>query len=325
MVVPENDYHYLQGLTYILNDRDQDPIAPALADFLQSLDVRAEVVVPIVFTHSRQTASFLWGLLIVHQCQRPRCWENWEIQLLQQIAAALVIAIQQADLYAQVQAELADRQRAEAQLRNSLHEKEVLLKEVHHRVKNNMQLMSSLLSLQAQSIADPKILVEFQESQRRIAAMATMHEQLYRSDHLGKINMADYIQHLANSLLQSSIISPTAIHLNVEAVNVELGIDIAIPCGLMINELVSNSTKYAFPEDRSGHIAIRFLAPSPHQYQLVVQDDGVGMSPHINIANTSSLGLQIVKELTAQLDGTLTCIRQGGTAFVITFPVPETP
>ncbi len=325
MMVSESDHGYLQGLTYVLNDREQEAITPALGHFLRSLGVQAEVVVPIVFTDSRQAMSSLWGLLIVHQCHAPRSWQAWEIKLLQQIAAALVIAIQQADLYAQVQAELADRHRAEAQLRTSLHEKEVLLKEVHHRVKNNMQLMSSLLSLQAQSIEDPKILVEFQESQRRIAAMATMHEQLYRADNLGKINMSGYIKNLANSLFQSNIVKNTDIHLNVETVNVELGIDIAIPCGLIINELVSNSTKYAFPEDRSGHIAIRFLAASPHHYQLIVQDDGVGIPPHVNIASTSSLGLQIVKDLTEQLDGTLTCDRQGGTAFVITFPAPETP
>ena len=325
VTVPESDYNYLQGHTYALNDRDREPISPDLAHFLQTLEVQAEVVVPLVFAYNRQAGSSLWGLLIVHQCHDPRYWQPWEIKLLQQIAAALVIAIQQADLYAQVQAELIDRQRAEAQLRTSLHEKEVLLKEVHHRVKNNMQLMSSLLSLQAQSIEDPQVLAEFQESQRRIAAMATMHEQLYRADHLGKIQMADYIQNLANSLLQSNIVSPSAIYLKVEAVKVELGIDIAIPCGLIINELVSNSTKYAFPQDRSGSIAIRFLALSPQQYQLIVQDDGVGIPPHINVASTSSLGLQIVRDLTEQLDGTLTCDRQGGTTFIITFFTLETP
>jgi two-component sensor histidine kinase len=281
--------------------------------------------VPIVFTHNRQAAPALWGLLIVHQCDQPRYWQSWEIELLQQIAATLVIAIQQADLYTQVQAELAERQHAEAQLRLSLHEKEVLLKEVHHRVKNNMQLMSSLLSLQAQSIKDPHILNEFQESQRRIAAMATIHEQLYQADHLGKINMANYIHNLAVSLFQSNLVGTTPIHLNVEAISVELGIDVAIPCGLMINELVSNAVKYAFSAQPSGEIAIRFLAHSPHAYQLVVQDNGIGLAPDVDIDNSHSLGLQIVKDLTEQLAGTLTCDRQGGTAFAITFPAPEHP
>jgi PAS domain S-box-containing protein len=321
--VPEDDSYYLQGKIYVLNDRNQDLVTLGLAEFLQTLDVQAEVVVPIILTDNRQSSTSLWGLLIVHQCHTPRPWQSWEIELLQQVATQLAIAIQQADLYAQVQAELADRQRAEAELRISLHEQEVLLREVHHRVKNNLQLVSSLLSLQAQSIADPHILAEFQESQRRITAMAKIHEQLYQADHLGKINMSNFIHNLANGLLHSNLAGTSTITLNVEAIDVELGIDIAIPCGLVINELVSNSTKHAFPSGRSGEITIRFLTPSPGNYQLIVQDNGIGIPPTINIDNTNSLGLQIVKDLTEQLGGTLTCGPQGGATFTVTFPSPQ--
>ncbi|MGV0027222.1 GAF domain-containing protein [Phormidesmis priestleyi ANT.L61.2] len=305
---------YIQGRIDVLNDVEQELVLPCLLDFLRALGVRAKLVVPIV------QKDTLWGLLMTHQC-KPRQWQPWEIELLQHIADQLSIAIQQAALYQQVQIELSDRQCAEARLRSSLREKEVLLQEVHHRVKNNMQLVSSLLNLQASAIHDPNILEPFQESQQRIQVMALIHEQLYRASNLAKINFSSYVQNLATSLFQSSCANSSHIQFCVDVVAVELDIDIAIPCGLMINELVSNAIKYAFQDDRPGEISIRFSQHSDQDYVLTVQDNGLGIPIEIDIYHTDSLGLQVVCALTEQLEGTLTLNRENGTAFQIVFPV----
>jgi hypothetical protein len=210
---------------------------------------------------------------------------------------------------------------AEEQLRTSLREKNVLLKEIHHRVKNNMQLISSVLNLQANSIHDPKILEPFQESQRRIQVMALIHEQLYRSNNLAKINFPKYVQYLANSLFNSYICDNYCISLKTDIKAIELAIDIAIPCGLIINELVSNAIKYAFSNStQHPEIGIKFFLNSDNQYVLIVWDNGVGIPEHINIYKTDSLGLQVVLDLTDQLDGKLILNKTGGTAFEISFP-----
>jgi PAS domain S-box-containing protein len=315
----ESHLLYSQGRIDVLNDLEQEPVLPGLGDFLRALGVWAKLVVPIV---QKET---LWGLLIAHQC-KPRQWQPWEIELLQHLANQLSIAIQQADLYQQVQIELGDRHIAEARLRSSLREKEVLLQEIHHRVKNNMQLVSSLLNLQASAIQDPNTLEPFQESQQRIQVMALIHEQLYRANNLAKINFSNYVQNLAASLFQSLCANPSRIQFCVDVAAVELDIDIAIPCGLMINELVSNAIKYAFQNDRPGEITIRFSPYSDRlsdpQYVLTVQDNGVGMPLAVDVYNTDSLGLQVVCALTEQLEGRLILNRESGTAFQIVFPVP---
>jgi PAS domain S-box-containing protein len=323
-VFPVDAYqHYIAGRFFALNDRMKDDILPCLAEFLESIQVQAKLVVPIV------QKDHLWGLLIAHQCAHSRDWQAWESELLRQIAYQLSIAIQQADLYEQVQSELGDRKRAEAQLRTSLHEKEILLKEIHHRVKNNLQLISSLLNLQAHKIQDAKMLEPFQESQHRIRVMAMIHEHLYRSTNLAQINFSQYVESLTRSLFQSYLTDHQAIQLKVAVTDVELGIDVAIPCGLIINELVSNSIKYAFPEQRvlaplqsyAGMINVAFYGTEQSEYVLLIQDNGVGIPPEVDIYNTDSLGLQIVCDLTEQLDGVLQLERSHGTTFKITMPM----
>jgi PAS domain S-box-containing protein len=210
---------------------------------------------------------------------------------------------------------------AEKQLRASLKEKEILLKEIHHRVKNNLQLVSSLLHLQANSIQDPRILNYFQESQQRVKAMALIHEQLYRSLNHARINFAEYVQNLAASLFHSYICPSSRIDLRVEVKNVEFDVDIAIPCGLIINELVSNAIKHAFPDDRLGEIEIFFSSNCFNQNLLTIKDNGVGFTDDLDIYNTDSLGLQMVCDLTEQLGGRLELNQQGVTAFKIVFPL----
>jgi PAS domain S-box-containing protein len=216
--------------------------------------------------------------------------------------------------------DISDRKRAEVQLLASLREKEVLLKEIHHRVKNNLQLVSSLLNLQIGMIQDPKILEPFQESQGRVQVMALIHEQLYQSENLARINFANYVRHLAANLFQSALPTVAAIDLRVEVADLELEPDVAIPCGLIINELVSNAIKYAFPNDRPGKIGIFFSADGRDRYRLVVRDNGVGIPVDLNIYKTQSLGLQIVCALTEQLAGTLELDRHKGAVFEIDFP-----
>jgi two-component sensor histidine kinase len=218
-----------------------------------------------------------------------------------------------------LQGEITERKRAEEQIKTSLREKEILLQEIHHRVKNNLQVISSLLYLQSTSIEDQQSLEILQDSQNRVRTMALVHERLYQSEDLAKISLAEYIRNLANNLFQSYDIHPGAIKLKVNVGEVHLGIDTAIPCGLIVNELVSNCLKHAFPDGRAGEIRIEFWADGDGRYNLIVSDDGVGFPQDIDFRTTSSLGLQLVNNLTTQLRGTIGLDRTGGTAFKIAF------
>ncbi len=213
---------------------------------------------------------------------------------------------------------ITDRKRAEEQIRESLKEKEVLLKEIHHRVKNNLQVISSLLYLQSKKINDEGSFQIFKESQNRIKSMALIHEKLYRSEDLAKIDFAEYIRNLTNSLFRSYEVSSSKVELKIKVDETSMGIDTAIPCGLIINELVSNSLKYAFPDGREGEINIGFHSDDG-KFNLVVGDNGVGFPEELDFRNTQSLGLQLVNTLTGQLDGEIYLDKNGGTEFRITF------
>ena len=215
--------------------------------------------------------------------------------------------------------DITDRKWAEDQVRASLEEKEVLLKEIHHRVKNNLQVISSLLKLQAGYIKDDRILEVFKESQNRVRAMALIHEKLYQSDDLAKTNFAEYIRSLVTDLFRSYSISSRLIKLNVNVEDVRLSIDTAIPCGLIINELISNSLKYAFSLGQAGEVSIHLFPESEDYYTLIVQDNGSGFPSDLNFRNTKSLGLQLVCSLTKQLHGTIDLKCQPGAVFKISF------
>jgi len=218
-----------------------------------------------------------------------------------------------------LQAEINERERMEERLRASLSEKDILLKEIHHRVKNNLQVISSLLYLQSRKIRDEEALNMFQESQNRVRSMALVHERLYRSQDLARIDLAEYIQSLATYLFRSYGVNPEAIKLRINVQDVSLGIDGAIPCGLIINELVSNSLKHAFPDGRKGEVAIELFPAHDSQLTLVVRDNGAGFPEDLDFRTTQSLGLQLVITLVEQLEGTIELHRDSGTAFKITF------
>jgi len=242
-------------------------------------------------------------------------------EILVRLAAHAAIAIQNAQLYHAAQAELAERRKAEEQLTASLQEKDVLLKEIHHRVKNNLQIISSLLNLQSDAIADPHLLAQFQDSQDRVRSMALVHETLYQSQDLARLDMAPYIHTLSTQLWQSYGIDPQRIALRIQADRLLLDIDRAIPCGLILNELLSNACKYAFPPSQTGVVYVELQGITAQQAVLVVRDTGVGFPADLDFRHTDTLGLQLVCMLTEQLNGTVALERAGGTTFTLTFPV----
>ncbi|MCI5122949.1 MAG: response regulator [Candidatus Electrothrix sp. AR5] len=224
-----------------------------------------------------------------------------------------------------VQERTAELQEVTEQIKAALKEKEVLLKEIHHRVKNNMAMMSSFLQFQIHQVTDPDALQRFIDTRSRIYTMALVHEKLYHTEDLKNINFKEFIQDLAESLIFSYTTFPHLISLHTEIADVSLNLDRAIPCGLIINELVSNALKHAFPENRKGTITIGFNTDPEGRYVLTVSDDGVGLPEQMDIEQTKSIGLKLVPLLSGQLDGEFARedkqdSSEGGTTFRIVFP-----
>lgn len=203
--------------------------------------------------------------------------------------------------------------------KKSLQEKEMLLREIHHRVKNNMQIISSLLMLQSDKIEDKKYIDIFTDSHNRILSMALIHEKLYQSENIAHIDIKEYIKDLVSNLIYSYAATGN-VKLDIKVENIPLNIDLAVPCGLIINELVTNSLKYAFPEGRKGKITIVFISKDNNDLQLCVSDDGIGIPPDLDIGKTKSLGLNLVTALAEnQLHGKIILNRERGTEIQINF------
>jgi len=219
-----------------------------------------------------------------------------------------------------LQAEMAERRRVEEQIAAALYEKTVLLKEIHHRVKNNLQIISSLLTLQSHHIRDGKGPFDVvRASQQRIRSMALIHERLYQSENLSKIHAEEYLRMLAENIFVTFGMTGSRVSLTVDAV-ASWTPETAIPCGLIVNELVSNSLKHAFPHGRNGRIHITAHCKDK-VCAMSVTDDGEGFPPHLNYRETESLGMQLVMTLVDQLGGTIELRRTNGTAFHTTFPM----
>ncbi|MGA1875125.1 MAG: PAS domain S-box protein [bacterium] len=205
---------------------------------------------------------------------------------------------------------ITDRKRSEDQIRESLREKEVLLKEIHHRVKNNLQIINSMLNLQLPYIKDKQAIESFKESQNRIYTMALIHEKLYQSESLARIDLAEYIRTLTTHLFISYGVSERAIRLNMHIESITLDVDRVIPCALIMNELVSNSLKYAFPDllqraEGVGEIRLDLRRTSSHTLTLTVSDNGIGLPEGFEIQKCESLGLKLVNVLVRQLKGNI--------------------
>jgi PAS domain S-box-containing protein len=215
--------------------------------------------------------------------------------------------------------DITERKSNEEKLKMALQEREVLLREIHHRVKNNIQIISSLLRLQSRSVKDETALDILNECQGRIRSIALIHEKLYQSQDFARIDFADYIQNMVIHLISFHSGVGGRVNFRLEAVDVKLDINQAMPCGLIVNELVTNVLKHAFPEGRKGDLIIRLGVLDGGRYQLAVRDTGVGLAQDIDLKNAETLGFQIVGDLVKQLEGSIEIVRDGGTEFILRF------
>lgn len=213
--------------------------------------------------------------------------------------------------------DITEKTRANQELINSVNEKNILLKEIHHRVKNNMQIISSLLNLQITHLNDEKLINILKESQNRVKTMAMIHEKLYLTTNFNRINQSEYVSSLISGLMYSYS-ARDRIKAVIDVDPVDLNIETSVPCGLIINELVSNSIKHGFPNEMEGIILVS-LKPVKNNFELRIVDNGIGFPEEIDYKNTTSLGLELVNNLVNQLDGEIELIKNGGTEFKIIF------
>nr|WP_290225978.1 AAA family ATPase [Trichocoleus desertorum] len=297
--------------------------------YLQTQRPKSVMCIPI------QGHGKLIGILYLENNLTTDVFTTDRLSILQLLTSQAAIALENAQLYEQLadysqtlevknqelEQEVSDRRHAENQLKAALLEKEVLLKEIHHRVKNNLQIISGLLQLQAHSVSDPQTIQLLRESQNRIESMSLIHKKLYFSSEFGQIDLADYIPSLTTNLVMSYQVSPGAITLDTSIDSIILNIDQAIPCGLIVNELVSNALKYAFPHGQVGNLQISLKTLPDSKVELIIQDDGVGLPEVVDWQHPQSLGLSLVRDLAIeQLEGSLMVERYPGTTFTIKFP-----
>jgi two-component sensor histidine kinase len=224
--------------------------------------------------------------------------------------------------------DITEAKKAEDVVRAALREKEVLLKEIHHRVKNNLQITSSLLRLQVARVSDEGVRQTLRESQDRIRSIALVHEMLYRSHDLSRVSVAEYARSLVLQLFRSYNVDSRRIAVVFDLGELELEVDVAVPCGLILNELVVNALKHAFPDGRKGRIEVRMKteppqALAPSHYRLTVSDDGIGIPEGLDLQQVDTLGLQLVRTLSDQLGGDLRVDAGAGTELTITFPIAQ--
>jgi PAS domain S-box-containing protein len=220
--------------------------------------------------------------------------------------------------------DITEKKRSEALTRESLREKETLLKEIHHRVKNNMQLISSLLQLQSRVIKDPDAISVFRDGQNRIRSMALIHEKLYRSSSLARVDFAGYIHSLVAILLRTYNTPSQRVSVDVKIEDISLNLDTAVPLGLLLNELISNCLKHAFPDRRPGQVIVSVQKHPGDELELIVTDNGIGMPADFEPGKSSSLGMRLIHILADQLQGSVEISIQEGTTFRLKFKENKT-
>ena len=223
-----------------------------------------------------------------------------------------------------LQAEIAQRRNAEEAVRHS-REKEVLLQEIHHRVKNNLQIITSLLRMQSRAVQDPAFSEALRECQNRVASMALIHDKLYRARDLAQVSFGEYVRDLTNNILTSYALPARSVRVRFDIDDLSLSLDYAVPCGLILNELMSNCLKHAFPVGHAGTVYIGFHAEAEEELCLVVRDDGVGVPADVDLGRTSSLGWRLIRALVEQLGGVVQCQTAGGMSVEIRFARQNAP
>jgi len=289
----------------ICHDVAADPRYEPWKRYFQELKLTSSASVPI------NIGSRIFGALSVYSNQ-PYAFDDEEVSLLQELACDLAFALVGIE-------DEAKRRTAEEALYQSLREKEVMLKEIHHRVKNNLQVIASLLNIQSRSMHEKEAMDVLKECQNRVRSMALIHESLYRSEDLARVNFADYIRSLMDFLSSSFRADAGTIRPRLQLCEVFLSIEDAIPCGLIVNELVSNCLKHAFPGQRRGEIDVELRGSKEGQVTLIVRDDGIGLPGDLDLQNVDTMGLKLVTALTGQIKGRLELSREKGTQFTISF------
>jgi len=290
---------YFNKIVFV-DDISTDPKFGKFRDFMLAHELRAALSCPI-----RNSDGNVLGTICIYfnKAKKP---QPHEMQLIQSAANLAGVAI--------------ERKRAEGKIKKSLYEKELLLKEIHHRTKNNMQIISSLLWLQSKDIQEEKYREMFRDCSNRILSMALLHEKVYESPDLLEIDLHAYLISLFEDLLVSYGETTDRIEYHVETNGISLDLDMGIPCGLLIQELISNSLKHAFPEERRGNIWLVLKPRENGQIELIVGDDGIGLPKDLDFRHTPSLGLQLVTNLAEkQLGGSIEIGEKKGTVFNIVF------
>ncbi|MEO8500384.1 MAG: PAS domain-containing protein [Vicinamibacteria bacterium] len=274
----------------VSNDSQQDPRV-LLKDQYAESGVRSLTILPLLRSHEAV------GVLVLYASEIDFFHEE-ELKLLRALAGDIVFCLSMLDIRA-------EREKADRDLRSSLKEKQALLKEVHHRVKNNMQVITSLLRLESNRIDHCQTRMVLKDMQNRIMAMAALHEGLYRSNDFARVDLAAYLKQLAGQLSRSLVATPGQVALQLELVPVEIELDQAVPCGLIVNELISNALKHAFPDGRTGKVRMETSWVEAGLLRLRITDDGIGLPQRFDAIRAKSLGLQIVSDLARQLGGRL--------------------
>jgi two-component sensor histidine kinase len=215
--------------------------------------------------------------------------------------------------------DITERKIMEEQLEQALKDKDILMKEIHHRVKNNLMIMASLLNMQSRYIEDEVARDIFKDSQSRARTMALIHEKLYQSKELKKLDVQDYMESLARDIYHAYIKDPEKIQLNLEIEQLMLDINTVIPLGLILNEILTNTFKYAFPGDADGIVEVKFIKKENNEFLLEVCDDGAGLPPDFHEKKTESLGMRLIHSLTEQIRGELEINSDHGTQVRVKF------
>jgi two-component sensor histidine kinase len=305
---------------YEIKNLDKNDLSELDDDFsllITDLSSWAQNLEKLKSRKEKETPIFLPYLLVTHINEVKQVKQNiWEI-----FDEVISIPITKSVLMARVSVLIQTRSLS-LQVNQLMKDKEMLIKEIHHRVKNNLMIIASLLNMQSYYIKDEEAKAYFKESENRAQSMALIHERLYRTGDLQNVELGDYITSLAKDLFGTYVTNPDKVKMEIDVENVKLHIDSMIPLGLIINEVVTNTLKYAFPENKTGTLIIKFYKKG-NEFFLTVKDDGVGIPEDFDIEKSDSLGMQLITNLTQQLDGELEIIKSPGATFNIKFPERE--